>query len=183
MTTIQASFDQVDLAELAISRLRRAIPGIALDYSGPRNSLPGDAPFRASVLYPGAGTGPLRVRTGDTGWAWLPEQRYGAIPEGFREETWRAADLTGFLGISAPFVSWRIYVLAVLLLIGLLIFTVLRLVSLFLPNREKKGPGSGCCWPCSASPPRRRKDLSGCLRTGRCSALPGRRPRAQPSSG
>ena len=94
--------------------------------------------LRASVLYPGAGTGPLRVRAGDTGTAWLPEQRYGAIPEGFREETWRAADLTGFLGISAPFVSWRVYVFAVLLLIGLLIFLVLRLVSLFLPNREKK---------------------------------------------
>ena len=53
MTTIQASFDHVDLAELAISRLRRAIPGFALDYSGPRGDLPGDAPFRASVLYPG----------------------------------------------------------------------------------------------------------------------------------
>ncbi len=57
MTTIQASFDQVDLAELAISRLRRAIPGIALDYSGPRDRLPGDAPFRASVLYPGGSAG------------------------------------------------------------------------------------------------------------------------------
>ena len=57
MTTIQANFDQVDLAELAISRLRKAIPGIALDYSGPRNSLPGDAPFRASVLYPGGAAG------------------------------------------------------------------------------------------------------------------------------
>ena len=57
MTTIQASFDQVDLAELAISRLRRSIPGIALDYSGPRDSLPGEAPYRASVLYPGGAAG------------------------------------------------------------------------------------------------------------------------------
>ena len=57
MTTIQASFDQVDLAELAISRLRRAIPGFALDYSGPRSTLPGEAPFRASVLYPGGTEG------------------------------------------------------------------------------------------------------------------------------
>ena len=57
MTTIQASFDQADLAELAISRLRRAIPGIALDYSGPRAGLPRDAPFRASVLYPGGAAG------------------------------------------------------------------------------------------------------------------------------
>ena len=57
MTTIQASFDQVDLAELAISRLRRAIPGFDLDYSGPRDHLPGDAPFRASVLYPGGAAG------------------------------------------------------------------------------------------------------------------------------
>lgn len=57
MTTIKASFDQVDLAELAISRLRRAIPGFDLDYSGPRDHLPGDAPFRASVLYPGGAAG------------------------------------------------------------------------------------------------------------------------------
>ncbi len=57
MTTIQASFDQVDLAELAISRLRRSISGITLDYSGPRDSLPGEAPYRASVLYPGGAAG------------------------------------------------------------------------------------------------------------------------------
>ena len=57
MTTIQASFDQVDLAELAISKLRRTIPGFELNYSGPRDSLPGEAPYRAFVLYPGGAAG------------------------------------------------------------------------------------------------------------------------------
>ena len=63
MTTVEASFETVDAAELAVSRLRRSIPDFALDYAGPRSSLPGDAPFRADVLYPteplGQSRGPL----------------------------------------------------------------------------------------------------------------------------
>ena len=57
MTTIEASFASVDEAELAIARLRRSIPGVVTDYTGPGGSLPGDAPFRASVLFPGEPVG------------------------------------------------------------------------------------------------------------------------------
>lgn len=64
MTTIEASFDHVDLAELAISKLRRSIPGFALDYTGPRDALPGSAPYRACVLYPGAPGELFREDTG-----------------------------------------------------------------------------------------------------------------------
>ena len=64
MTTIEASFENVDQAELAISRLRRSIPGFAMDYMSPRDSLPGDAPFRASVLYPGE---PINLPQGGMG--------------------------------------------------------------------------------------------------------------------
>ena len=64
MTTIEASFENVDQAELAISKLRRSIPGFAMDYLSPRDSLPGDAPFRASVLYPGE---PINLPQGGMG--------------------------------------------------------------------------------------------------------------------
>ncbi len=64
MTTIEASFENVDQAELAISRLRRSIPGFAMDYMSPRDRLPGDAPYRASVLYPGE---PINLPLGGMG--------------------------------------------------------------------------------------------------------------------
>ncbi len=64
MTTIEASFENVDQAELAISRLRRSIPGFAMDYMSPRDRLPGDAPYRSSVLYPGE---PINLPQGGMG--------------------------------------------------------------------------------------------------------------------
>jgi len=90
-------------------------------------------------VYPGAASDKIRVSTGDTGDAWLPEERIGTLPDGFHPATWHAADLTDFLGISAPFVSWRVLVTGILLLIGLAVFLAVRLISLVLPNREKPG--------------------------------------------
>ena len=100
--------------------------------------------LRASSRYPGAVSGPLKVCAGDTGAAWLPEQNDGVLPEGFREETYLAADMTAFLGISAPFVSWRFLAAGVFLLVGLVVFLIIRLVSLLLPNREKQGGAVWC---------------------------------------
>ena len=64
MTTIEASFENVDQAELALSRLRRCIPGFAMDYLAPRDRVPGDAPFRADVLFPGE---PIHLPQGGVG--------------------------------------------------------------------------------------------------------------------
>ena len=64
MTTIEVSFENVDQAELALSRLRRCIPGFAMDYLAPRDRVPGDAPFRADVLFPGE---PIHLPQGGVG--------------------------------------------------------------------------------------------------------------------
>ena len=93
----------------------------------------------ASARYSGAASDPVKVSAGDSGAAYLPEQAGGALPEGFRGASWRAADLTGYLGISVPFVSWRIFSAVLLLFFGLLVFLVIRIVFLFLPNKGKKG--------------------------------------------
>ena len=100
--------------------------------------------LRVSQLYPGAGTGEMKVRAGDTGMALIPEQTEGVLPDGFHEKTFHAADLTGFLGISLPFVSWRLLVTGILLLAGLALFLVLRLASLLIPGRTKKGAAFWC---------------------------------------
>ena len=92
----------------------------------------------ASTKYPGASADAKKVSAGDSGPAWLPEEREGVLPEGFREANWSAEDLIEFLGISAPFVSWRILAAGLLLLTGLAVFLVIRLISLFFPNKEKK---------------------------------------------
>lgn len=112
MTTIEASFASVDEAELAIARLRRSIPGFTMDYAGPRDRLPGDAPYRASVLYPaepvtlpqgglGQGRSPLGSRvlfTGDI--LGLPIYRRGRADLRIQVAD-EAAERTGALLINA----------------------------------------------------------------------------------
>lgn len=52
-TTITAVFDSVDAAELAISRLRRSIPGFQVETAGGAGSAsPADAACTASIFYP-----------------------------------------------------------------------------------------------------------------------------------
>jgi hypothetical protein len=58
MLTIEASFDNVDLAELAIGRLRRSIPGLDLEYGSAGAWVPADSPYTAAVLYPAGPTDP-----------------------------------------------------------------------------------------------------------------------------
>ncbi len=95
--------------------------------------------LRVSQLYPGAATGRMEVRAGDTGMAFIPGQPEGALPDGFHAKTFHASDLTDFLGISMPFVSWRLLVTGILLLAGLAVFLIIRLVFLLIPDRTKKG--------------------------------------------
>lgn len=97
------------------------------------------AGLRASSVYPGASSGRMKVSAGDSGDAWMPEQKDGKLPEGFRAETWHAADIAGFLHISQPFVTWRILTILTLLVLGLAVFLVIRLTSLFFPNKKKQG--------------------------------------------
>lgn len=100
--------------------------------------------LRVSQQYPGAETGEMKVRAGDTGMALIPAQAECALPDGFHEKTFHASDLTGFLGISLPLVSWRLLVTGILLLAGLAVFLILRLASLLIPNRTKNGAAVWC---------------------------------------
>lgn len=95
--------------------------------------------LNASSVYPGASDGPVKVSAGDSGDAWMPAQRDGTLPEGYRTENWRAADIASFLHIAKPAVTWRVMAVGVLLVIGLVIFLVIRLGSLFFPNKKKQG--------------------------------------------
>ena len=99
---------------------------------------------RASQQYPGLATGEMKVRAGDTGTAFFPEQADGILPDVFHEKMFRASDLTGFLGISLPIVSWRFLVTGMFLLVGLAVFLVIGLASLLLPSKAKKGTAFWC---------------------------------------
>ena len=99
--------------------------------------------YSFSVLYPGMASGEIRVKAGDSGAAWLPEEIDGAVPEGFRKENWNADDLVAFLGISRPIVSWRILVTLVILALGLVLFLLLRGAYFFTP---RKGKQSALLW-------------------------------------
>ena len=99
---------------------------------------------RVSARYPGAATGAMKVRAGDTGTAFIVGQAEGVLPDGFEARVFHAQDLTAFLGISLPFVSWRLLVTGILLLAGLAVFLVIRLVSLLIPGRTKYGAAVWC---------------------------------------
>ena len=89
--------------------------------------------------YPGATSGRMKVSAGDSGDAWTPAQRDGTLPEGYSAESWRAADIAEFLHIARWVVTWRLMAVGILLVIGLVIFLVIRLASLFFPNKKKQG--------------------------------------------
>ena len=94
--------------------------------------------FRVTQQFSGASSGEIRALNGDKGTAWSPEQRDGSLPEGFTHQTYLASDVTRFLGISAPFVSWRVLIALILLGVGILVFLIISLSSLLVPNRTKK---------------------------------------------
>ena len=93
----------------------------------------------ASTNYPGYAVEKAKVSRGDAGTAWYPEQLDGVVPEGFLPEDWSAADLTAFLGISAPPVSWRIMAAFLFFAVGLALFLIVRFAAAFFPGRDKKG--------------------------------------------
>ena len=99
---------------------------------------------RVSQQYPGAGSGKMKVRAGDTGLAFVSGQAGSILPDGFHEEEFHASDLTRFLGISFAFVSWRLLMTGIFLLVGLTVFLVIGLTSLLLPNKTKKGAAFWC---------------------------------------
>ena len=96
-----------------------------------------DCGLHISQQFPGTSGGEIKARTGDTGTAWSPEQIDGTLPEGFTRENYQATDITKFIGISEPFVSWRLLATLILLCAGLLVFLILFLSSLLVPNRMK----------------------------------------------
>ena len=88
--------------------------------------------------FPGVSSGEIKAHAGDTGTALSSGQQDGILPEGFTQKNYLATDMIEFLGISAPFVSWRLLTTLIFLGVGLLVFGILCLSSLLVPNRTKR---------------------------------------------
>ncbi len=90
----------------------------------------------ASVRYPGASSGVQRVRTGDRGVAYRWMDGKALLPEGFTAVSFTATELASFIGIASMGVNWRIAVMGVIALLGVLLVLITRLIARL--SRKKK---------------------------------------------
>ena len=91
----------------------------------------------ASVRYPGAASPAMRVKAGDTGVAYEQENGETKLPDGFVEASFTAPDLASFLGIDSLGVNWRIALMGVHGLLGVLAGMVLTLAARLSRKQEK----------------------------------------------
>ena len=92
---------------------------------------------QASVLYPGAASAVMRVKAGDTGLAYIQEDGEPHLPEGFAAASFTAPDLASFLGIASLGVNWRVGLMGVHALIGVLAALLFVLAARLLGRKGK----------------------------------------------
>ncbi len=100
----------------------------------------------ASVLYPGAASAEMRVRTGDTGVAYEAADGKALMPEGFSAVTYHAQGLASFLGIaSLGGVNWRTACMGITALLGIALSLIIFLIRRVTKKGGKTGLINGIC--------------------------------------
>ena len=98
---------------------------------------------RASAVYPGFQSGPVQVRSGDTGVAY--RQRNGRIEsEGLEERSFDGRDLAEFAGIASLGINWRLALSIGCAVAGLIVAVILCVLCSRKPSRRKQY--SFFCW-------------------------------------
>ena len=87
------------------------------------------ASLKASSAYPGAGTGKMHVKAGDTGTAFVGREKESLSLEGFSDTVYSAMDLAGFMNIVSLGVNWRIALTVMFALPALLVCLLLCMAA------------------------------------------------------
>lgn len=91
----------------------------------------------ASARYPGAQSAPVSVPIGATGVAFRSENGRSILPDGFTETVFDANDLAKFAGIDSIGLNWRIALMGICALIGI-VLTLLVFAVMHSWRRDKK---------------------------------------------
>ena len=94
--------------------------------------------LRAGSRYPGASSGKVRIRAGETGTAFRNRGRETVPLEGYTEQNFDALTLAEFLGIASLGFNWRLALTVLFALLALLICLFLCLIAAFRPARRKR---------------------------------------------
>lgn len=87
-----------------------------------------------------AAVGPVvAASAGDEGIAYLSKEGKHVLPEGFASETVDAKALTEFLGIASVGVNWRIWIILMCALAGLILFLLIFLILKIAKKNRKNG--------------------------------------------
>lgn len=98
---------------------------------------------KVTTRYPGARSGKIRVKAGETGTAFVyGEGRQALLPEGFTEGEEDARSLAEFMGIASLGINWRL----VLILIGALLAAVLALLLIEIAAHTNRYRGRLTAW-------------------------------------
>ncbi len=92
-----------------------------------------------TTVYSGAGTGPVRVKAGDTGTAFLTEGQQPVLSTGFQETTLNGREMAAFLGIHTTGLNWRLLISLAAALLGAVISIPLCVYFSRKPERRGRG--------------------------------------------
>ena len=100
----------------------------------------------AGSRFPGAASGKLQVKAGDTGLAFQNSGYETILPEGFTDTVFSARTLAGFMGIVSLGLNWRVSMTLLFALLGFMICIPLCLIASRKPTRRKRY--SFLTWAC-----------------------------------
>lgn len=93
---------------------------------------------RVRSCYPGAASGIIQVKAGDTGTAFQSRGHQSIILEGFTEESLNARTLTEFMGIASLGFNWRLAMTVLFAVLALFICLFLCLIAALKSSRRKQ---------------------------------------------
>ena len=128
-----------DTSVVAVPRDADFVIGWEAQESGTVEVRFADCSVHASASYHGAGAAPQRVKQGDAGTAYRSEAGADVLLDGFEPADFTAAEIAAFMGVDSVGVNWRISLMLLAALAGIVV-TVLIWIGLLL-NRTPKKPG------------------------------------------
>ena len=133
-----------DTTVVAVPRDANIVIGWEATDSGTVEVCYADCSVHASASYHGGSASPQRVRKGDAGTAFRSDAG-DLVTDGFEPTDFTAAQIARFIGVDSVGINWRVSLMLLAALAGVVV-TVLIWVGLLL-NRTRKKPGAAV-WLC-----------------------------------
>ena len=128
-----------DTTVVAVPRDANIVIGYEAVRSGTVEVRYADCSVHAAAVYHGGSAAPQQVKKGDAGMAFRSDRGVGISSDDFEPRDFTAAEIASFIGIDSAGLNWRVTLMLLAALAGVVV-TVLIWVGLLL-NRTPKKPG------------------------------------------